>query len=96
MLSCTLAAGVLATSIPFAALAAPISGVVGMASTDTATVQENSYSTLSGVSLTMSRILAESTSTESQVQANLTVKANAFSASAKAKIEALGGKAEVI
>ena len=50
MLSCTLAAGVLATSIPFAALAAPISGVVGMASTDTATVQENSYSTLSGVS----------------------------------------------
>ena len=65
MLSCTLAAGVLATSIPFAALAAPISGVVGMASTDTATVQENSYSTLSGVSLTMSRILAESTSTES-------------------------------
>ena len=42
----------------------------GMASTDTATVQENSYSTLSGVSLTMSRILAESTSTESQVQAN--------------------------
>ena len=70
MLSCTLAAGVLATSIPFAALAAPISGVVGMASTDTATVQENSYSTLSGVSLTMSRILAESTSTESQVQAN--------------------------
>ena len=39
MLSCTLAAGVLATSIPFAALAAPISGVVGMASTDTATVQ---------------------------------------------------------
>lgn len=70
MLSCTLAAGVLATSIPFAALAAPISGVVGMASTDTATVQENSYSTLSGVSLTMSRILAESASAESQVQAN--------------------------
>ena len=70
MLSCTLAAGVLATSIPFAALAAPISGDVGMASADTATVQENSYSTLSGVSLTMSRILAESTSTESQVQAN--------------------------
>ena len=72
MLSCTLAAGVLATSIPFAALAAPISGVVGMASTDTATVQESSYSTLSGVSLTMSRILAESTSAETQVQANET------------------------
>ena len=51
-------------------LASPGAGVVGMASTDTATVQENSYSTLSGVSLTMSRILAESTSTESQVQAN--------------------------
>ena len=72
MLSCTLAAGVLATSIPFAALAAPISGVVGMASTDTATVQESSYSTLSGVSLTMSRILAESTSAETEVQANET------------------------
>ena len=73
MLSCTLAAGVLATSIPFSVLAAPISGVVGMASTDTATVQESSYSTLAGVSLTMSRILAESTSEDSKVAANETV-----------------------
>lgn len=73
MLSCTLVTGVLVTSIPFSVAAAPISGVVGMTSTDTATVQESSYSTLAGVSLTMSRILAESTAAKSEVETNETV-----------------------
>lgn len=73
VLSCTLATGVLMTSIPLSVAAAPISGVVGMASTDTGMVQESSYSTLAGVSLTMSKILAESTAAKYEVAANDTV-----------------------
>lgn len=73
VLSCTLATGVLMTSIPFSVAAAPISGIVGMASTDRGTVQESSYSTLAGVSLTMSKILAESTSAKYEVETNDTV-----------------------
>ena len=73
VLSFTLAAGVLATSFPLSTYAAPISGVIGMASTDTGTVQESSYSTLAGVSLTMSKILAQTSSSEYEVEANETV-----------------------
>ncbi len=57
--SYAIAAGAVLGTVSFTALAAPVAGVVGMSSTDTATVASNSYSTLSGVSLTVANILSE-------------------------------------
>lgn len=70
MLSYTLAACLLASGISASSVAAPISGVVGMASTDTDTAAQNSYSTFAGVSLVVSRILAESSNVEYEVEEN--------------------------
>lgn len=58
-ISYAIAAGVLLGSVSMTSLASPVAGVVGMASTDSATVASNSYSTLSGVSLTMANILSD-------------------------------------
>lgn len=57
--SYAIVAGAVLGTVSFTALAAPVAGVVGMSSTDTATVASNSYSTLSGVSLTVANILSE-------------------------------------
>ncbi len=57
-ISYAVAAGVLLGSVSMTSLASPVAGVVGMASTDSATVASNSYSTLSGVSLTLANILS--------------------------------------
>lgn len=64
IVSYTLAAGILAGSLSLTAGAAPIAGVVGKASTDSDTVESSSYSTLAGVSLTVSNILADSSKKE--------------------------------
>lgn len=58
-ISYAIAAGVLLGSVSMTSYASPVAGVVGMASTDSATVASNSYSTLSGVSLTMANILSD-------------------------------------
>ena len=58
-ISYAIAAGVLLSSVSMTSLASPVAGVVGMASTDSATVASNSYSTLSGVSLTLANILSD-------------------------------------
>ncbi len=58
-ISYAVAAGVLLGSVSITSLASPVAGVVGMASTDSATVASNSYSTLSGVSLTLANILSD-------------------------------------
>lgn len=58
-ISYAVAAGVLIGSVSMTSLASPVAGVVGMASTDSATVASNSYSTLSGVSLTLANILSD-------------------------------------
>lgn len=58
-ISYAVAAGVLLGSVSMTPLASPVAGVVGMASTDSATVASNSYSTLSGVSLTLANILSD-------------------------------------
>ena len=58
-ISYAIAAGVLLGSVSMTSFASPVAGVVGMASTDSATVASNSYSTLSGVSLTMANILSD-------------------------------------
>lgn len=58
-ISYAIAAGVLLSSVSVTSLASPVAGVVGMASTDSATVASNSYSTLSGVSLTLANILSD-------------------------------------
>ena len=58
-ISYAIAAGVLLGSVSMTSLASPVAGVVGMASTDSATVASNSYSTLSGVSLTLANILSD-------------------------------------
>ena len=58
-ISYAVAAGVLLGSVSMTSLASPVAGVVGMASTDSATVASNSYSTLSGVSLTLANILSD-------------------------------------
>ena len=57
--SYAIAAGAVLGTVSFTALAAPVAGVVGMSSTDTATVASNSCSTSSGVSLTVANILSE-------------------------------------
>lgn len=58
-ISYAIATGVLLGSVSMTSFASPVAGVVGMASTDSATVASNSYSTLSGVSLTMANILSD-------------------------------------
>lgn len=58
-ISYAIAAGVLLSSVSMTSLASLVAGVVGMASTDSATVASNSYSTLSGVSLTLANILSD-------------------------------------
>lgn len=58
-ISYAIAAGVILGSVSMTSLASPVAGVVGMASTDSATVASNSYSTLSGVSLTLANILSD-------------------------------------
>lgn len=58
-ISYAVAAGVLLGSVSMTSLASPVAGVVGMASTDSATVASNSYSTLSGVSLTLANIFTD-------------------------------------
>ena len=58
-ISYAIAAGVLLGSVSMTSFASPVAGVVGMASTDSATVASNSYSTLSGVSLTLANILSD-------------------------------------
>lgn len=58
-ISYAIVAGVLLGSVSMTSFASPVAGVVGMASTDSATVASNSYSTLSGVSLTMANILSD-------------------------------------
>lgn len=58
-ISYAVAAGVLLGSVSMTSFASPVAGVVGMASTDSATVASNSYSTLSGVSLTLANILSD-------------------------------------
>ncbi len=58
-ISYAVAAGVLLGSVSITSFASPVAGVVGMASTDSATVASNSYSTLSGVSLTLANILSD-------------------------------------
>lgn len=58
-ISYAIAAGVLLGSVSMTSFASPVAGVVGMASIDSATVASNSYSTLSGVSLTMANILSD-------------------------------------
>lgn len=58
-ISYAIAAGVLLSGVSMTSLASPVAGVVGMASTDSATVASNSYSTLSGVSLTLANILSD-------------------------------------
>lgn len=58
-ISYAIAAGVMLGSVSMTTLASPVAGVVGMASTDSATVASNSYSTLSGVSLTLANILSD-------------------------------------
>lgn len=58
-ISYALAAGALLGSVSFTSIASPLAGVVGMASTDTETVASSSYSTLSGVSLTLANILSD-------------------------------------
>ena len=58
-ISYAIAAGMLLSSVSMTSLASPVAGVVGMASTDSATVASNSYSTLSGVSLTLANILSD-------------------------------------
>ena len=49
-------------AVSFTTLASPVAGVVGMASTDSATAEANSYSTLSGVSLTVANMLSTASS----------------------------------
>ncbi len=72
-LSYAMAAGALLTAVSFTSAAAPIAGVVGMSSTDTETVAANSYSTLSGVSLTVANILSDASAQQSSsVAANET------------------------
>ena len=58
-ISYAIAAGVLLGSVSMTSFASPVAGVVGMASTDGATVASNSYFTLSGVSLTLANILSD-------------------------------------
>lgn len=70
-MSYAIAAGAVLGAVSFTTFASPIAGVVGMASTDTATVEANSYSTLAGVSLTVSNILSDASSGKaSEVAAN--------------------------
>lgn len=71
IISYTLAAGVLAGSISVTAVAAPIAGVVGKTSTDAVTVESNSYSALSGVSLTVSHILANTAKAEAETDTSV-------------------------
>ncbi|MBQ1902482.1 MAG: SH3 domain-containing protein [Lachnospiraceae bacterium] len=56
--ACTLAAGVMIGSSAITAGATPLAGVVGATSTSETTADASSYSTLSGISLTVSDILA--------------------------------------
>lgn len=70
-LSYAMAAGVLLGAVSFTSVAAPIAGVVGMSSTDTDMVASSSYTTLSGVSLTVANILSDATAEQnSSVTAN--------------------------
>lgn len=69
VVSYTLAASILLGSSALTAGATPISGVTGLTSSSETTVDSNSYSTLAGVSLTMSNLLtvastADTTSTD--------------------------------
>jgi cell wall-associated NlpC family hydrolase len=69
--SYALAAGAVLGAVSFTTLAAPVAGVVGLSSTDTASVASNSYSTLAGVSLTVANILSDATADQgSTVTAN--------------------------
>lgn len=61
--ACTLAAGVMIGSSAITAGATPLAGVVGATSTSETTAEASSYSTLSGISLTVSDILASAQST---------------------------------
>ncbi len=64
--SYAVAAGVLLGSTVLSSVAAPIAGVTGLASSSEATVDSNSYSTLAGVSLTMSNILVGTTTASAE------------------------------
>lgn len=66
-ISYAVAAGVLLGSVSMTSLASPVAGVVGMASTDSATVASNSYSTLSGVSLTLANILSDASAAANNI-----------------------------
>ena len=69
--SYAIAAGAVLGTVSFTAFASPIAGVVGMTSTNQTTVEENSYSTLAGVSLTVANILSDASSGKaSEVAAN--------------------------
>ncbi|MCR5143771.1 MAG: C40 family peptidase [Lachnospiraceae bacterium] len=59
MVSYAMAAGVLVCSASFSAQAAPVAGAVTMASTDTEAASSSSYSTLSGMQLTVANILSD-------------------------------------
>lgn len=61
-LSYAIAAGAVLGAVSFTTLAAPVAGVVGMTSTDSATAEANSYSTMAGVSLTVANILSDASS----------------------------------
>ncbi len=70
--SYAIAATALVGAISFTTFASPVAGVVGMASTDSNTAQANSYSTLAGVSLTVSNILSKAAANDSEVATNQT------------------------
>lgn len=70
-MSYALAAGALLGAVSFTTVAAPLAGVVGMTSTDSATAEASSYSTMAGVSLTVANILSDASSGKaSEVAAN--------------------------
>ena len=68
LISYSVAGGVLSAGLAFASFAAPVAGATTMVSGNPETIEANSYSTLSGVNLSLSKIL---------YQANETAKATA-------------------
>ncbi len=78
VISYAAAAGVLGASLAFTTLAAPVAGATAMVSGNPETIEANSYSTLSGVNLSLSKIL---------YQANETAKATSTDVEAVAAVE---------
>jgi cell wall-associated NlpC family hydrolase len=83
--SYAIAAGLLIGSTGFTAMAAPIAGVVAMTSTDAQTVSSSSYTTLSGVQLTVSNILSDASAQANGTAAGTSASGNSAVASSQSE-----------